>query len=319
MLGSFLVSSVVHCLPVLPAGVLGVLLFSADLSHADGETAKVKLSIAPSVADAAYGPHERNKLDLWQANGDGPRPLVIFIHGGGWHGGDKGAVPEKTLKDFLDNGISVASVNYRFAPEFPLPAPVHDAARAVQFLRTKASEWNLDPNRFGAMGVSAGGCTALWLAYHDDLAEPANADPILRASSRLRAAVGVSAQTSLEPDVVTEWIGPLVLAHPMIVRAAGVKHRDVLKSPPPDVAAKLKEFSPITHVSAGDPPVLMVYPTIAELPATTTGAAIHHAMFGMKLKEKADAAGAISLLRIEDQSSQTAPKPEEFFLKQFAP
>lgn len=315
----FFVSLVVNRLPGLLGVFLGAAFLFTGTSRADGETAKSKLSIVPNVADASYGPHERNKLDLWQAKGDGPRPLVIFIHGGGWHGGDKGAVPEKTLKFLLDQGISVASLNYRFTPEFPLPAPVHDAARAVQFLRTKAGEWNLDPNRFGAMGVSAGGCTTLWLACHDDMADPGNSDPVLRASSRLQAAVGVSPQTSLEPEVVTAWIGPHVVAHPMILRASGLKSRAALNSPPPDVSALLKEFSPISHVSADDPPVLLVYPTVGELPAANPGAAIHHAAFGQKFQEKAGAAGSVCLLRIEDRPSQTAPKPEEFFLKQFTP
>ena len=74
----------------------------------------------------------------------------------------------------------MASINYRYSTTDILPAPVHDAARAVQFLRSKAAEWQLDPRRFGAYGISAGATTSLWLAYHDDLADAGSADPIAR-------------------------------------------------------------------------------------------------------------------------------------------
>ncbi|MDZ4289774.1 MAG: alpha/beta hydrolase, partial [Prosthecobacter sp.] len=141
--------------------------------------------------DISYGPHERHKLDVWQAKTTAPAPLLIFIHGGGWHGGAKEDIPKVLLETMLAQGISVASINYRYTKIAILPAPVHDAVRAVQFLRSKAAEWHLDPNHFGAYGISAGGCTTLWLACHDDLADPNSSDPITRQSSRLQAAVAL--------------------------------------------------------------------------------------------------------------------------------
>src|SRR5204863_450529 len=82
-------------------------------------------------------------------------------------------------KQFLDKGISVAAINYRFVQhgveeklEPPVKAPLEDAARALQFVRSKAGEWNIDKKRIGATGGSAGGCSSLWLAFHDDLADP---------------------------------------------------------------------------------------------------------------------------------------------------
>src|SRR3977135_3217576 len=99
------------------------------------------------------------------------------------------AGPAELVTVMLAQGISVASINYRYSTIAPLPAPVHDAARAVKFLRGKAGEWRLDAKRFGAYGISAGGCTTLWLACHDDLADPRNIDPIARESTRLQCAV----------------------------------------------------------------------------------------------------------------------------------
>lgn len=266
-----------------------------------------------TFANVRYGTHERHVLDFWQAKASGPAPLLIFIHGGGWHGGEKTDVPLKLLRHMLDRGVSVASINYRFTRMAILPAPVHDAARAVQFLRSRAAEWQLDPQRFGASGISAGATTALWLAYHDDLAESQSADPVARHSTRLQVAVGLSPQTCLEPQIVTEWIGEQVLQHAMIMRAVGAKSLAELQPPSAEHARLLREFSPITHVGPGDPPVLISNPRIDPLPAQNPGSAIHHAIFGMKLKETADAAGVTCILRLQEQPGAT-PEPEAFLL-----
>ncbi len=268
----------------------------------------------PTFRDAGYGPHERHKLDVWLAKSDAVTPLVIFIHGGGWAGGDKKDVPPKLVNFMLAKGVSVASINYRYSIIAPLPAPVHDAARAVQFLRSKSVEWKLNPQRFGAYGISAGATTSLWLACHDDLANPDSKDLVERESSRLQAAVGMSPQTCLEPAVITAWMGDQVLQHPMIARAVGAKKLEEVKKPRAEWVRLLSEFSPITHVSADDPPVLISNPRVDPLPATSPGSAIHHALFGMKFQEKAAAVGGSCILRIEEQATAATPKPEEFLL-----
>ena len=90
--------------------------------------------------------------------------------------------------------------------EPPVKACVSDAARALQTIRSKARDWNLDPRRIGATGGSAGACTSLWLALHDDLADPKSSDPIARESSRLTCAAVSGAQTSLDPKELREWM-----------------------------------------------------------------------------------------------------------------
>lgn len=160
--------------------------------------------------DVAYGPHPRNVLDFWKASGEGPRPLLVYIHGGGWITGDK-SQKMPVLQPFLDRGISCAAINYRLAPDHPLPAPVHDAARAVQFLRSKAADWNIRTDRIALTGPSAGGCTAMWLLLHDDLADPDAADLVARESTRVWAAAAEVGQTSIDPKILQEWLGPAVL------------------------------------------------------------------------------------------------------------
>lgn len=255
-------------------------LFAADESK----------PLPPTYADVSYGPHERNVLDFWKAEGEGPRPLLVYIHGGGWVAGDKKQKPE-AIRPFLDKGISYAAINYRLTGEAPLPAPVHDAARAIQFLRTKAAEWNIKTDRIALTGGSAGACTSMWLLLHDDLADPKAKDPVLRESTRVCAAAVVAGQTSIDPKVIEGWLGPNVLKHRMINMAVGEptieaalanydKHHDLYV-----------EFSPYNHLDGNDPPLLMTYGGDMTLPSKDAGHGIHHPVYGVKLKEKADAAG----------------------------
>jgi acetyl esterase/lipase len=185
----------------------------------------------PTVADFAYGKDsERQKFDFWQAKSDKPTPVVLLIHGGGWMNGDKTGYGTSTIQPFLDAGISVAALNYRFIlqameqkVEPPVKACVHDAARALQTIRSKAKEWNIDPTRVGATGSSAGACTSLWLALHDDLADPKSDDPTARQSSRLTCAAVTGAQTSLDPKELREWIANSIYGgHASASRRRGV-------------------------------------------------------------------------------------------------
>lgn len=245
---------------------------------------------APTHADVSYGPHSANVLDVYIAPGDSPRPLLVYIHGGGWTTGDKRqGGPE--LQPFLDQGISYAAINYRHAPEFPLPSPVHDAARAIQFLRSQAAMWNIDANRIALTGGSAGACTSMWLLLHDDLANPAAEDPVLRESTRVTAAAVSVGQTSIDPRVIEEWLGPNVLKHRMINLSVGEptiedalsnyqQHRDLYV-----------EFSPYNHLDGDDPPLLMTYGGNMTLPSQSAGHGIHHPVYGVKMKEKADRVG----------------------------
>src|SRR5438105_5888929 len=130
------------------------------------------------LLNVAYGTHPRQVLDFYQAKSDTPTPVVFCIHGGGWRNGDKSGY-RAGAKRYLDAGISVVAINYRMVPEAtekgvepPVKWPLSDAARALQFVRSKAKQWNLDKTRVGATGGSAGGCASLWLAFHDDLADP---------------------------------------------------------------------------------------------------------------------------------------------------
>ncbi|MEZ5384466.1 MAG: alpha/beta hydrolase [Prosthecobacter sp.] len=161
----------------------------------------------PTAANVRYGPAERNVFDFWQAKSDTPAPLLFYIHGGGWMGGDKAGI---AVEPFLKEGISVVSINYRYISQAqdvvpPVKAPLTDAARALQFVRSKAGEWNIDKTRIAASGGSAGACSSLWLAFHDDMADPKSSDPVARESTRLLTAAVNGPQTTLDPKQMREW------------------------------------------------------------------------------------------------------------------
>ena len=270
--------------------------------------------LAPTHANVSYGAHQANVLDIWIAEGEGPRPLLVYIHGGGWIGGTKKRNASQ-IRPYLSEGVSFAAVEYRLTGVAPLPAPVHDAARAIQFIRTKATEWNINSNRIALTGGSAGACTSMWILCHDDMADPESADLVLRESTRVTAAAVAGGQTSIDPKVIEPWLGPNVLKHNMINRAVGEmtiagamqnydRHRELYR-----------EFSPYNHVSQDDPPLLMTYGNNMSLPSEDAGHGIHHPVYGVKMKEKADRVGQECHLLIKGHSkSKTYQGPKEFLL-----
>ncbi|MBI4661980.1 MAG: alpha/beta hydrolase [Verrucomicrobia bacterium] len=271
---------------------------------------------APDLANVPYGPHERNVLDLWKAKSDSPTPLVVFIHGGGFRGGSKEALSPALLRGCLENGISVMAVNYRLSPEVSFPAHYMDCARAIQFARWKAKEWNIDPKRVGATGGSAGAGTSLWLGFHDDLADARSDDPVLRQSTRLICMAVNGAQSTYDPRVIKEWIGGRAHEHPALEGFYGLKH-DELDSPK---AHRMYEAAaPITYLSKDDPPVIAFYAEPkGPLPSDAKpGQGIHHINFGLKLKERMDALGLKCAIRHRDDGASPDRESVEFFVRHF--
>lgn len=241
-----------------------------------------------TMANVAYGTHPRQVLDFWKAESATPTPLVFVIHGGGWRGGDKEkGVAGLGVARLLKEGLSVVSINYRYtsqAPadgvEPPVRAPLHDAARALQFVRSRAREWNLDKTRIGATGGSAGACSSLWLAFHEDLANPESEDLVARESTRLSCAAVIGAQTTLDPALMKEWIPNSKYGG----HAFGLGSFEQFLEQREALREWIAEYSPHAHVSAGDPPIWLFYnapPAMGQEQKDPT----HSANFGVKLQE----------------------------------
>ena len=248
----------------------------------------------PTLAEVRYGTHERQVLDLWKAASNSPTPLVFVIHGGGWQGGEKERVDRFVDVAALQvAGISVAAINYRLIRHAeeegvvpPVQAPLHDAARALQFVRSKAREWNLDPVRIGAAGGSAGACSSLWLAFHDDLADPRSPDPVARESTRLYCAAVNGAQTTLDPLQMKEWTPNSRYGG----HAFGVGAFPQFLAAREKILPWINEYSPYALVNAGDAPVHLFYnapPALGQDQKDPT----HTSNFGVKLQERCAAAG----------------------------
>jgi acetyl esterase/lipase len=183
------------------------------------------------------------RLDIMTpAQGEGPFPVVMVIHGGAWRGGNK-----KDVRPFMERlalkGYASVSPQYRLCPQHTAPAQIHDVKAAVRWVRNNASEHQLQPDRMGALGLSAGAHLALMLGVtspDDGLeGEPLGSDPV---STRLQA--------------VVNYFGPTDLAAPDIPEVAQGLLRDFLGGSPAEKADLCRQASPITFVSKDDPPIL---------------------------------------------------------------
>lgn len=214
-------------------------------------TAQQEEELVPTHKDVAYDDeHAAQVLDVYLAQSEQPTPVMVFIHGGGWRAGSKSRVPVFLQQGVQEGSYSVVSVEYRFTDVAPHPAQVNDCLRAIQFVRHKASEWNIDPQRIGVTGGSAGGHLSLYVALHDDAARPDSDDPVERQSSRVSCAVSFAGPT--------DW---------SLLKSIDHKHpafRQLLGYEPGTPAAKmdadaLKDVSPISFASADDPPVMLIH------------------------------------------------------------
>lgn len=292
-------------------------LFAATALSQEEEAKARPAKPKADIANGKYGPLERNVFDLWKPNSKKPTPLVVYIHGGGFVNGDKEKLSANILKRLLDSAIAVMVVNYSLLPKYIYPQPYLDCARAIQFARFNAKDWNLDKSKIGATGSSAGGLTSLWIGFHNDLADPKSADPVLRESTRLSAMAVFSAQTALEPEIVGPRVGAATLKHSFYTgKFFGLETEDMST---PKLKEMIKEASPLHHLTKDDPPVWMIY-TVAQKPQTdetTVSDAIHHPNFGVVLKDEMDKLKIECKLRHKDDGKTVNDDVVAFFIKHF--
>ncbi|WP_052671177.1 alpha/beta hydrolase [Draconibacterium sediminis] len=163
--------------------------------------------VPASFANERYGNHERNTFDIWLADSDQPTPLVMYIHGGGFIGGDKSRYYDsEDWVRLLEAGISIASINYRFMSEPPygILGSMNDSKRCLQYIRANAGKYNIDKNRIACSGGSAGAGTSLWLAFSDDMGDAESDDPVLRESTTISCAAAFSTQSTYD---ILRWPG----------------------------------------------------------------------------------------------------------------
>jgi acetyl esterase/lipase len=203
--------------------------------------------------DVQYVPDggPRRTLDVYfPEKSDKPLPLVVWIHGGAWRGGSKDRTPALPL---LAEGFAVASVTYRFSQDAPFPAQIEDCKAAIRWLRAHAKELHIDPARIGVWGSSAGGHLVAMLGTAGDMKEWDKGEN-LSESSRVQA--------------VCDWFGPAELL--TMGAQSGPDSRiphdapdspeaKLVGGPLQDNKDKALAASPLTYVSADDPPFLIMH------------------------------------------------------------
>lgn len=285
----------------------------AFLQKSLGPQVEVEL-LAPELEDVPYGTHERNVLDFWRAEGDEPRPLAIFFHGGGFTNGDKSSWREAPeLQSLVKKGVSCVAINYPFRKHAPIQDILHDTARAVQFLRTKAGDWNLDQTKFAGVGASAGAGCALWLATRDDLADPGSSDPVLHESSRLQAAVLIATQATYD---LTRWMSFLGDPDPSWWNTpnemAEFYHFTELSDlKKPEAQPILRECDMLSWISADDAPIYVYNPGPKEAPSNR-GEYLHHPKHAEEISKACERVGMPYTLTDPSQLS-----PVDFLLNHF--
>ena len=268
----------------------------------------------PTFENVAYGSHEKELMNFWQHHSREPSGVLLEIHGGGWMGGKKteGARPRHFRGPY-----HLASISYPLVNEGgQQPEMLEAALRAVQFLRFKASEWNIDPDRIVVTGGSAGGCSSLLAALHDDVANAESTDPVERFSSRVAGATVAGAQTTMNPFVIRERIGKETFGNPMPYKPFGAETAEELMVNWEQHKDLVLECSPLTHVSPDDPPLFLFYNVNREFPATSSSNGIHSPIFGELMLEACKKAGVECHLQYHEKDRpQPAISRQEFLTR----
>ena len=246
--------------------------------------------------DVVYGTvgDERLLMDVHypgRPNGIG----VVFVGGSAWRGSAAlGGIPLKQaprqvrayVEPLVGAGYTVFSLNHRPAPEFPYPAAVEDTQRAVRFIRHRAEHYSVDGSKLGAVGFSSGGNLVALLAVMDGDGDSGSGDPVDRESSKVQCAIGLAAPADLS-RLRRSWVGPYL----------GRRAEASAKSPGPWRKPALA--SPVTYVSADDPPILLIH---GDLDRTVPSA--QSDLFARRLRE---AGVEVKLVQLPREGHAIAP------------
>lgn len=227
-----------------------------------------QLDIAYSARSASH------RLDVYLPEGGGPHPVIVFVHGGGYVGGDKRDGQERPVLQARERGYAVVSINYRLLSEADFPAQVHDVKAAVRWVRANADAYGFDSERIALWGGSAGAHLALLAALEDDV--EALDDRGFGNGSR-----------SSSVQAVVDWFGPVDfrLMHRHLkarstpeTQTAGLRYLSKMIATSPDL---VDIANPIAHVSESDPPVLIQHGDLDD-----TVPVIHSRMLAEAMLEK---------------------------------
>lgn len=256
--------------------------------------------VRASFSNEVYGEHERNTFDIWLAKSNEPTPLIIYIHGGGFVGGDKSRYydSEDWIR-LLENGISVATINYRFMNEAPygILGSMHDSKRCLQYIRYHAGKYNIDKTRIACCGGSAGAGTSLWLAFSEDMADKSSDDPVLRESTKISCAGAFSTQSTYDILQWGEIMGLPLNKTPeeklVIARAMGFKSAEGIDL---DAQTEIREDLDFKGKITADSVPFFVHNHFEGGLPTNESEIQHHPIHAKVLKDKVEEVGAAAIV-----------------------
>ena len=193
---------------------------------------------------------------------------IVAVQGSGWYSpmrydaSQLKANREVTnhAERFAEAGYTVFAINHRQTPRFRYPAPIEDLQRAVRFVRFHASDYGIASDRIGAWGSSSGGHLVELLGTMDGNGDPSDSDPVNRLTAKVQAVVALFAPSDLvlmfstmaRPGALTSLMGFSYQDPDVAFRGLGVRADDVENR-------QYREASPLTHVTADDPPMLLMH------------------------------------------------------------
>jgi len=177
------------------------------------------------------------------------KPLIVWVHGGGWRAGTRAEAP---IKKLVNDGYAVASVDYRLSPVAPFPAQIHDIKAAIRFLRAKASEYGYDAKRIAITGSSAGGHLAALVGVSNGVPElEGKVGAALEQSSDVQAIISLFGASNLQTILSQSTDSGRNFRVPALQLLLG--------GSPEEKPTLAKLASPVTHVDAHDPPLLLIH------------------------------------------------------------
>ena len=310
------------CVKFLLGYFLGVLLLlTAGLLQGQQRLtsrARAPIALWPELSvsffeNLSYGADSLHTFDLFVPNASQPLPLVLFIHGGGFEGGDKSELyGQETgvalINALLSEGIAFASINYRLlavGDTTGVLKSLHDARRCLQYIRHNAAYFNIDKERVALYGTSAGAGTSLWIGLQEDMKDETSADPTAHESTRVSAIAVFATQATYDlldwnevfrrERFKTKHLYALVGAD-RIAAFYGCRLPVSLKAPA--VARYREQVDMLAMLSADDPPLWIDNPLPARGLPRDQDALFHHYRHGQALLRRATELGSPCLARL---------------------
>ncbi|MFK8002007.1 MAG: alpha/beta hydrolase [Polyangiales bacterium] len=296
----------------------------SDSGTSDAGSASIEFTTPPidpgvpvRFATVPYGEHPKQLMDVWLPESDVPTSVVVFYHGGGFVGGSRSSAhagAAAMLRAVLGAGIAWVGIDYRFVTDSMSERGVEDSLadsrRGLQFMRFHAAELNIDPEHVGLTGGSAGAGTSLWLALHDDMANPESDDPIERVSTRVSTAMVWETQATYDvvrwptdvfsptyPLTPEELVSDVSIAFQVVAfyglpfGLASDPDQLLMELNTPEFVELRADLDMLAWMSADDPPLYLLSEGSDVAPDARGFDILHHPLHAMAVREAAAEVG----------------------------